>query len=241
MTVGIVVASHSARIAEGIVELAGQMAQDVAIIAAGGTDDGRVGTSFDLIESAVARAQSGDGVAVFTDLGSAVMTAETVLEMLDEDAGEVRLVDAPIVEGCVAAAVAAAGGAALGEVVAAGESAWRRDGDASPDPGQDSSSGTAAERAADALPAAASPDASARVTIVNEQGLHARPAAQLVAAAAKFEAEITIGGADADSLLRIISLGASQGQEIEVTATGRDADQAVRELAELISSGFGEA
>ncbi|NYF13780.1 PTS hybrid protein [Pseudoclavibacter sp. JAI123] len=237
MTVGIVVVSHSARIADGLVELAGQMAADVAIIAAGGTEDGRVGTSFELIESAVAQARYGDGVAVFTDLGSAVMTAETVLEMLDDDADEVRLVDAPLVEGTVAAAVAAAGGASLDEVVAAGESAWLRPAEQSTGLGEGASHEVAADSASDATV----PDASARVTIVNEQGLHARPAAQLAAAAARFEAKITIGGADADSLLRIISLGASHGQEIEVAATGRDADQAVRELAELISSGFGEA
>lgn len=230
MTVGVVVVSHSSRIAEGVVELAGQMARDVTIIPAGGTDDGRIGTSFELIEGAIGKAQSGDGVAVFTDLGSAVLTAETVLEMLEDDAGEVLLVDAPLVEGTVAAAVAAAGGAPLREVVSAGESAWRRAG------------GESDEVAPDGVDVAddAGPRASARVEIINEQGLHARPAAQLVSAAAKFDAQITIGGADAKSLLRIISLGASQGQEIEVAATGTDAAQAVSELSGLISSGFGE-
>lgn len=236
MTVGIVVVSHSAQIAAGLVELAGQMAAEVALVAAGGTDDGRIGTSFELIEGAVATAQSGDGVAVFTDLGSAVLTAETVLDMLDDDAGEVLLVDAPLVEGTVAAAVAAAGGASLAAVVAAGESAWARSGVAASD-----------ERAAADGPAVADasasevPQARARVEIINEQGLHARPAAQLVSAAGRFEAEITIGGVDAKSLLRIISLGASRGQEIEVAATGADAEQAVSELADLITSGFGEA
>lgn len=229
MTVGVVVVSHSSRIAEGLVELAGQMAHDVRIVPAGGTEDGRIGTSFELIESAIEAAQSGDGVAVFTDLGSAVLTAETVLEMLDEESGQVLLVDAPLVEGTVAAAVAAAGGATLGEVVSAGESAWQREGAEAP------------EEVAAEGDDAGGPRASAKVVIVNEQGLHARPAAQLVSAAGRFEAQITIGGADAKSLLRIISLGASKGQEIEVSATGRDAEQAVSELSALISSGFGEA
>ncbi|PPF42490.1 hypothetical protein C5B85_15920 [Pseudoclavibacter sp. AY1F1] len=230
MTVGIVVVSHSSRIAEGLVELAAQMAEDVTIVPAGGTDDGRIGTSFELIESAIDKAQSGTGVAVFADLGSAVLTAETVLEMRDEDAGEVRLVDAPLVEGTVAAAVAAAGGASLADVVAAGKSAWARGDGEQVEP-------------APVVPEGAEtpgPSASARVEIINEQGLHARPAAQLVSAAGRFEAQITIGGADAKSLLRIISLGASKGQEIEVAATGTDADQAVSELSALISSGFGE-
>lgn len=231
MTVGIVVVSHSSRIAEGLVELAAQMAEDVTIVPAGGTDDGRIGTSFELIEAAIEKAQSGAGVAVFADLGSAVLTAETVLEMLDDEAGEVRLVDAPLVEGTVAAAVAAAGGASLEEVAAAGRSAWER--------GEDElaeSAPTVAEAAE-----VAGPETSTTVEIINEQGLHARPAAQLVSAAGRFEAQITIGGADAKSLLRIISLGASKGQEIEVAATGTDADEAVRELSALISSGFGEA
>ena len=66
MTVGVVVVSHSSRIAEGLVELAGQMAHDVRIVPAGGTEDGRIGTSFELIESAIEAAQSGDGVAVLS-------------------------------------------------------------------------------------------------------------------------------------------------------------------------------
>ncbi|PPF75747.1 dihydroxyacetone kinase phosphoryl donor subunit DhaM [Pseudoclavibacter sp. Z016] len=234
MTVGIVVVSHSAPIAEGLVELAGQMAEDVTIVPAGGTEDGRIGTSFELIERAVATAQSGEGVAVFTDLGSAVLTAETVLEMLDDDAGDVRLVDAPLVEGTVAAAVAAAGGASLDAVSRAGESAWHRNGAAQDASGAEQSAPSAADEAA-------APRASTKVEIVNEQGLHARPAAQLVSVAGKFDAQITIGGADAESLLRIISLGASKGQEIEVSATGAEAEQAVTEIAALISSGFGEA
>ncbi|PPF40248.1 dihydroxyacetone kinase phosphoryl donor subunit DhaM [Pseudoclavibacter sp. AY1H1] len=237
MTVGIVVVSHSARIAEGLVELAGQMAEDVTIVPAGGTEDGRIGTSFELIERAVATAQSGEGVAVFTDLGSAVLTAETVLEMLDDDAGDVRLVDAPLVEGTVAAAVAAAGGASLDAVSRAGESAWQRDGAAQDASGAEQSAASAPSAADEA----AAPRASTKVRIVNEQGLHARPAAQLVSVAGKFDAQITIGGADAESLLRIISLGASKGQEIEVSATGAEAEQAVTEIAALISSGFGEA
>uniref|UniRef100_UPI0024ACA949 HPr family phosphocarrier protein n=1 Tax=Pseudoclavibacter helvolus TaxID=255205 RepID=UPI0024ACA949 len=119
----------------------------------------------------------------------------------------------------------------LEEGAAAGRSAWER--------GEDElaeSAPTVAEAAE-----VAGPEASTTVEIINEQGLHARPAAQLVSAAGRFEAQITIGGADAKSLLRIISLGASKGQEIEVAATGTDADEAVRELSALISSGFGEA
>lgn len=109
MTVGIVVVSHSSKIAEGAVELATQMASDVGLVAAGGTDDGRIGTSFEKVLAAVEQSlaeAAGDGVVVLTDLGSAVMTAESVKEFASEP-DAVHLADAPLVEGLVAAAVAA--------------------------------------------------------------------------------------------------------------------------------------
>ncbi len=80
MTVGLVVVSHSEKIADGAVELAAQMAPDVVIIAAGGTDDGRIGTSLEKVMAALEQAAGGNGVVVLTDLGSAVMTAESAME-----------------------------------------------------------------------------------------------------------------------------------------------------------------
>ena len=97
--VGVVFVSHSARIAEGLVELARQMAPSAALVAAGGTDDGRIGTSFDLVSSGIAEADSGAGVVVLCDLGSAILTTETALDFLDDEMRErVRIVDAPLVE-----------------------------------------------------------------------------------------------------------------------------------------------
>ncbi|KAE8764338.1 dihydroxyacetone kinase phosphoryl donor subunit DhaM, partial [Georgenia thermotolerans] len=120
---GLVVVSHSVRLAEGVVEVAAQMAPDVRLRPAGGTDDDRVGTSFDKVESAVTGLldEPGiSGVVVLTDLGSATMTAESVLEFLDDDARErVVLADGPLVEGAVAGAVAAQSGAAPAAVAAA--------------------------------------------------------------------------------------------------------------------------
>ena len=122
--VGVVFVSHSGKIAEGLVELARQMAPTASLIAAGGTDDGRIGTSFDLVSSGITEADAGEGVAVLCDLGSAILTAETALDFLDDDVRErVRIVDAPLVEGGVAAAVAAEAGDDLAEVVTAAESA----------------------------------------------------------------------------------------------------------------------
>jgi PTS hybrid protein len=121
--VGIVLISHSRTLAEGAAELARQMGVgEVTVEPAGGTEDGGLGTSLDLLESAVRRADQGAGVVIIADLGSSVLTAKTFLEDLDE--GEVALADAPFVEGAVAAASAAAGGADVAGVTAAAREAY---------------------------------------------------------------------------------------------------------------------
>ena len=119
--VGVVIVSHSQTLAEGVVELAKLMASDAKIVAAGGLDDGTPGTSFEKIYNAVEEVYSDDGVAVLMDMGSAVMTAELVQENLKDDM--VKLVDCPLVEGAVLAAIAANGGAGVAEVAQQAESA----------------------------------------------------------------------------------------------------------------------
>ncbi len=113
--VGIVVVSHSARLAEGIAELAGLIAHDCPVAAAGGLEDGSFGTSYERIMNAVESVQNPDGVLIMMDMGSAVMTTEMVLEDLNYD--NVRMVDCPVVEGTIAAAAAASGGMSLDEVL----------------------------------------------------------------------------------------------------------------------------
>jgi dihydroxyacetone kinase phosphotransfer subunit len=117
--VGLVLVSHSPRIAEGTAELVRQMAGEVELAAVGGDSDGGFGTDPGRIEAAV-RDLDADEVLVFMDLGSAVLSAETVLEMLPEETRErVRLVDAPFVEGAFAAGVAASAGSDADECVEA--------------------------------------------------------------------------------------------------------------------------
>ena len=120
-----VIVSHSAKIAEGIREFALQLTQpEQRIIAAGGMEDGAIGTDALRIQAAIEAADSGDGVVVLVDLGSGVLSAETALEFLEsEQAARTKLADAPIVEGAVAAAVEASTGAALDAVVRAAEEA----------------------------------------------------------------------------------------------------------------------
>ena len=110
MAVGIVVVSHSQRLAEGVAELAGQMTRgEVTIAAAGGTDTGELGTSMQKVLRALEAADSGDGALVLMDLGSATMVAAMALEQLPDDRrARVRLSDAPLVEGAVVAAACSA-------------------------------------------------------------------------------------------------------------------------------------
>ncbi|HEY0541127.1 MAG TPA: dihydroxyacetone kinase phosphoryl donor subunit DhaM [Actinoallomurus sp.] len=121
--VGIVLISHSRALAEGAAELARQMGVgEVAVEPAGGTEDGGLGTSIELLESAVRAADEGAGVVLIADLGSSVLTARTFLEDWEDAGTEVVLADAPFVEGAVAAASASAGGAGVAAVTkAAGE------------------------------------------------------------------------------------------------------------------------
>nr|WP_246314498.1 hypothetical protein [Kineococcus aurantiacus] len=113
--------SHSAAVARGVADLAGQMAPSATVVPVGGTADGRLGTDADALEGAVGQAlAAGEEVALLVDLGSAVLTARTVLADLDDDA-PVALVDAPFLEGAVAAVVTASTGAGLAEVVAQAE------------------------------------------------------------------------------------------------------------------------
>jgi phosphoenolpyruvate---glycerone phosphotransferase subunit DhaM len=115
VTVGLVVVSHSAKIAEGVVELAAQMAGGVRIRAAGGAADGAIGTDATLIAEAITAVDDGGGALVLVDLGSAVLSAQLAIdELLDEERrGRVRISAAPLVEGTVVGAVEASIGSDL--------------------------------------------------------------------------------------------------------------------------------
>ena len=126
--VGIVIVSHSRLAAEGIRELAAQMAgPELKIISCGGLEDGSIGTDAIRIQNAIIEADSGDGVCVMVDLGSGIMSTETAMELLefdDEHEGlRVQIADAPVLEGSVSAAVSASAGDSLEEVIAAAEEA----------------------------------------------------------------------------------------------------------------------
>lgn len=125
--VGVVLVSHSAAVAASVAELAKGLAGAGAVVPvapAGGTEDGGLGTSAELISAAAASVDRGAGVAVLTDLGSAVLTVKALLAEGDELPVDTRLVDAPFVEGAVAAVVTASTGADLAAVTAAASDAY---------------------------------------------------------------------------------------------------------------------
>ncbi|MET3919175.1 dihydroxyacetone kinase phosphoryl donor subunit DhaM [Arthrobacter sp. UYEF20] len=223
MTVGLVVVSHSEKIADGAVELAAQMAPDVLIIPAGGTDDGRIGTSLERVLAALEQAAGGDGVVVLTDLGSAVMTAESAVEFAGDPAS-VLLADAPLIEGLVAAAVAAQAGAGKEAVKEAAEAVYRPP--AAPEHVHDHRQ---------------PPEASGDFELVNQAGMHARPAAKIAGGLSGMDAEVTVNGADGASMTEMMMLGAGRGTVLHIEASGPDASKAVDYLGGLIKSGFGEA
>jgi phosphoenolpyruvate---glycerone phosphotransferase subunit DhaM len=122
--VGIVLVSHSGPLAEGTAELAGQVGGGgVTVAAAGGTDDGRLGTSVAKVQHALALADGGVGVVILPDLGSSVLTVRALLTESEDLPGQVVMADAPFVEGAVAAAVIAAAGGDLKAVLEAAQEA----------------------------------------------------------------------------------------------------------------------
>ena len=224
--VGIVIVSHSAKLAEGVVELAAQMAPEVVIVAAGGLPDGSLGTDYDTVLGALHQADQGGGVVVLYDLGSALMTAELAVESLD-DPDTALLATAPLVEGAVVAAVAAQGGAGVAEVHRVAEAA-----------------GAEPVQAAPPSEEPAGPVVQADLLLTNGVGLHARPAAQLARAVAGLDAEVTVrhGGqsADANSVLGLLELAARAGDTITVSARGTQAGVAIERISTLVETNFGE-
>ena len=227
----LLVVSHSRALAQGVAELAREMAPDVHVAVAGGSADGGTGTDLDAISAALAEAlEAAPSVAVLYDLGSAQMTAEIALETV-EGGERARLVDAAVVEGGIAAAVEAQGGGDLDAVAtAAAAAAGAAPEDATPE-----------ERPAGAGDDVGRPSVQRTVVLTNPLGLHARPAARVAAAARRLGgARLGPPGAelvDASAVMRVVALGLRGGDEVRVTATS---DAAADDLAELVGSGFGE-
>lgn len=124
--VGIVVVSHSNGLAEETTQLALQMAQaELKVINAGGTASNEFGTDPMKIMSAIDEADSGDGVLILLDIGSAIMSTEMAIEMSGCATDKVKIADAALVEGCIAAITSASIGMTLEEVKQSAEEAMQ--------------------------------------------------------------------------------------------------------------------
>ena len=237
--IGIVVVSHSPKLAEAAFELAREMVPDSAprVALAAGTGDGLTGTDATRVAAAIAEVASPEGVLVLMDLGSAVLSAELAIEFAGDVGGEVRLSSAPIVEGLLAAFVRAAGGATLDEVdhearnaLAAKESQLGHPKPAARvEPAETPAPGAVEER----------------FVLPNPEGLHARPASLIVTALGGLDAKVTVRTGDKNpvdgrSPIGLMALGARQGDEIVVSASGVQAAEALGAVRQLIATSFGE-
>lgn len=248
MPVGIVIVAHSAQLARGVAELAGQMAAEVPIAAAGGAGNNILGTSVDTILEAIQSVDSPSGVLILLDMGSAILSTEMALEMLpDEQRQRVQLSFAPLVEGTIAAANEAAIGRTLAEVKQAAEKTADREQlqlmkpfTPTELPTDQTSTPVVTE-----LPAVEVSSAlEVSLTLTNPTGLHARPASLFVQTAGRFQSNIQVRSrgrqTDATSLLGILSLGARQNDTITIRASGSDAEAALAALSELVQADFYE-
>jgi phosphocarrier protein FPr len=245
--IGLVIVSHSAKLAEGVVELARGMAgPEVPLAATGGLalPDQPLGTDAGLVLQAIEQVHSDDGVLVLMDLGSAVLSAEMALEMLSpEQRARVRLCEAPLVEGAIAAAVQARLGSSLDQVIAEARGALAsKIVHLGPPPSSLQPSPAQVDEGQGAKVAL-------RLVVSTRLGLHARPAARFVQTAARFpEVDIRVnnlttgrGPVSAKSINAVTTLGVRQGHEIQITASGLEAEAALAALRLLAEDNFGDA
>lgn len=242
--VGIVIVSHSKKLALGVRELAAQMVQgQVSIAVAAGIEDPEnpLGTDPIQVYEAIASVFSDDGVLVLMDLGSALLSAEMAIEFLPEaQQQKVYLCEAPLVEGAIAAVVAAAAGRDIHQVMAEARGALLA---------KATQLGVVSRALSIVTPTThvESTTREIRLIVSNRLGLHARPAAQFVATAARFKSQIRVQNLTrntelvrGDSINQVTTLGVRQGHELVITASGSDADEALASLQVLFATNFGE-
>ncbi|NEP82051.1 MAG: HPr family phosphocarrier protein [Okeania sp. SIO3B3] len=245
--VGIVLVSHSAKLAEAVTELAEQMTQEpVPIAIAAGIDDPEnpFGTDVIKVQEAIESVYSDAGVLVLMDLGSAVMSTEMALEFLSStQINNVKISTAPLVEGAISAIIQASLGANIQQVMAEANAALTV---------------KKSQINLDEIPSdktiannknieQETKCKEVKITVNNQLGIHARPAAKLVSIANQFQSEIQLQNLtknsqkiNAKSINQVITSAVKQGHEIAITATGNDADLALTKIKELIANNFGE-
>jgi len=240
--IGIVIVSHSRQISDGLKRMADAMGQEsVPVVSAGGMDepDDPLGTDALRILQAIQDAMQADGVLIFADIGAAKLNAETAIDLLDDaQKPKVRLCDAPLVEGVLAATVQSAAGGSIEEVIREAQTAY------TPPTLPGAAAGdTASDAAASTAP---SPDAVIReYAITNRLGLHARPAALFVGAMNRHASDVDIRNitknsryVNAKSINKMMTLEVLQNDRVGVSATGPDAERVHEAIQALIDRNF---
>jgi multiphosphoryl transfer protein len=244
--VGLVLVSHSKKLAEAVRELVLQMtAPDFPIAVASGVGESHdeLGTDAVHISEVLQSLDCPEGVVVLMDLGSAVLSAETALELLEHPDKPIRLTPAPFIEGAIAAAVSAQAGGTLDEVAHEAELGLApKQQQLQPEP-------VPSVLSPPTQPQTGTPAETVELVldVENLHGLHARPAAALVKTASGFSSDIEVsnltskrGPAPARSLTSISLLQVRKGDRIQVVCSGSDCHQALHAIRDLAAAGFGE-
>ncbi|MCT8267807.1 phosphoenolpyruvate--protein phosphotransferase [Afifella sp. JA880] len=238
--IGIVVVSHSARLAEGVKELADGMTQvEIPIAAAGGVDDpdNPLGTDGIRVLEAIHEVMSDEGVLIFADLGSAKLSADMAIDLLEpEEQEKVKFCDAPLVEGVLAAAVQIASGGKLADVMREAQEAGAV---AAPEAGSEDTDAPAARDDSDTK--------AEEFVIRNRHGLHARPASLLVQTMNGFDGDIRLENltkgkkpVNAKSINGIMLSAVTGNDRIRLTAAPDEADAVFSAMRRLVEDNFGE-
>ena len=250
--VNILLVSHSYKLAQGTAELVRQMAPSSELkirVAAGlGDEHDEIGTNAVEIMEVLSELAENNDVLVIMDLGSAVLSTEMALQMLDEDvASRVRMCPAPFVEGAIAAGVQANIGSPIQEVYDEAMNALAAK--------QQQIVGEQVSQAfispvqvnLEAEPSSSKEEAELLVTVTNPSGLHARPAATFIQTVKKYDAKLTVTNRTnatepvvVKGMISVMLLAAKQGDELFLQATGPDKDVVLAELKDLFLANFGE-
>jgi multiphosphoryl transfer protein len=248
--VGLVLVSHSRRLAEATVDLIKRtIGPDISIAAAGGVGDDRseLGTDALDIQEAILKVRSPEGVLVLMDMGSAILSAETAKELVSfEMTDPLVLCSAPLVEGSIAAAVQIQIGSALTEVTAAAQQGLTPKQEQLADTALLPQPATSNER--ELIPTEIRTEGKVlEVTIQNEHGLHLRPAANLIKTLAPFKATVQIenlsakrGPIAAKSLVDLARLQIRQGDQVRLNIAGPDQEAALSAIHGLVQTNFGD-
>ncbi|MEM6429757.1 MAG: phosphoenolpyruvate--protein phosphotransferase [Deinococcota bacterium] len=244
--IGLVLVSHSATLARGVLELAQQMSQGrVPLAAAGGIDDPSdpIGTDpMRVVTALESIADEADDIIVMMDLGSALMSAEMALEFTPPElSSRVHLCSAPLVEGSLAIVASAAAGASVDVVLNEAKQALVSKAEQLGDKQQP-------DTTSEPSPAEDEPDARPvttwQFTVPNALGLHARPIARLMQTLGGFQAEVRLSkdglAALATSMSQLARLNAKQGDELTVEIRGDDTDHALAALHAFVDDNLGD-